>query len=87
MEYKAGDIVISVAGHDAGRHYVVVNKTTSRVLLCDGRDSKISHSKAKNPKHIRFVYHNEQIEKYIANNQLYDCHIRNALSNVSHLGG
>lgn len=82
MNYSAGDIVLSLSGHDAGRYYAVIGTDKNRVLLSDGYYSIISCCKAKNPKHIRFVYHSDRLQEYIAKNKLYDCHIRYELLNM-----
>ena len=49
------DIVLSLAGHDAGTLYVVVDASEERLLLCDGRLRKLGHPKSKSPKHVRLV--------------------------------
>ncbi len=51
----AYDIVLSLAGHDKGRLYVVTGRQGERLLLCDGRLRKLNDPKAKSPKHVRFV--------------------------------
>ena len=47
------DIVVSLAGHDAGRLYVVTGVSGERLLLCDGKTRKLENPKCKSPKHVR----------------------------------
>ena len=49
------DIVLSLAGHDGGKLYVVTGERDGRLLLCDGRTRKIENPKSKSPKHMRLV--------------------------------
>ena len=47
------DVVVSRAGHDAGRFYVVVGTQGGRLLLCDGRLRRLDNPKCKSPRHVR----------------------------------
>ena len=49
------DVVVSRAGHDAGRLYMVVGAQEERLLLCDGRLRRLEHPKSKSPRHVRVV--------------------------------
>lgn len=49
------DVVVSLAGHDAGTLYVVTGTQGERLLLCDGRLRKLENPKGKSPKHVRIV--------------------------------
>ena len=49
------DIVLSLAGHDAGKLYMVVARREERLLLADGRNRKLEDPKCKSPKHVRLV--------------------------------
>ncbi|MBR5827576.1 MAG: KOW domain-containing RNA-binding protein [Clostridia bacterium] len=48
-----GQIVISTAGHDKGEMLVIAGFDKNRVLVCDGKQRKLSKLKAKNPKHLK----------------------------------
>lgn len=50
----ASDIVISTAGHDRGRAYVVMELRGDRARLADGKRKKLANPKFKSLKHIRF---------------------------------
>ena len=47
------DIVISRAGHDAGKLFMVVGSRQERLLLCDGKNRRLANPKCKSPKHVR----------------------------------
>ena len=49
------DIVLSLAGHDAGTLYMVTGTQGQRLLLSDGRLRKLDDPKPKSPKHVRIV--------------------------------
>lgn len=48
-----GQVVISNAGHDKGKYYVIIEATNEYVYLVDGKYKKISNPKKKNKKHIQ----------------------------------
>ena len=47
-----GQIVKSLAGHDAGSFYVVVKSEEDVVWIADGKLRKLEKPKRKNPKHV-----------------------------------
>ena len=49
------DIVVSRAGHDAGRLYMVTGTAGERLLLCDGKTRRLKKPKCKSPKHVRIA--------------------------------
>lgn len=51
-EYKVGGYVISTAGHDSGKCYVIFLIDREYVYLVDGRIRKLSHPKKKKVKHV-----------------------------------
>ena len=56
---KPNDIVVSLAGHDAGRLYMVTGTAENRLLLCDGRLRRLANPKSKSPRHVRVAARNE----------------------------
>lgn len=49
-----GTVVLSMAGRDAGRYFIVVGQADAdHVLLCDGLTHKLDHPKKKKYKHLR----------------------------------
>lgn len=49
------EIVLSLAGHDAGRLFVALGSDGDCLLLADGKERKLDTPKRKNPKHLRSV--------------------------------
>ena len=52
-KFKVGDIVLSIAGRDSGKHYVVVETAENFVFICDGDLHKADKPKKKKVKHVR----------------------------------
>ena len=49
------DIVMSLAGHDGGKLFMVTGKAGQRLLLADGGHRNLENPKTKSPKHVRLV--------------------------------
>ena len=49
------DVVVSLAGHDEGKLYMVTGAEGERLLLCDGTLRRKENPKSKSPKHVRLV--------------------------------
>ena len=49
------DVVMSLAGHDEGKLFMVTGTAGERLLLCDGKNRKMDAPKSKSPKHVRLV--------------------------------
>jgi len=49
------DIVVSLAGHDAGKLYMVTGAAEERLFLCDGKTRRMANPKCKSPKHVRIA--------------------------------
>lgn len=49
---RSPDIVFSLAGHDKGREYVVLNTDGSYAFLVDGKTRKLNNPKRKSLKHL-----------------------------------
>ena len=54
MPIQTGSVVESIAGHDAGRFYVVVSEKR-HVALADGKVRLLEKPKRKSVKHIRKI--------------------------------
>ena len=52
MDFKVGQVVLSLAGHDKGELLVVAGTENKKVLICDGKGRGLQNPKHKNPKHI-----------------------------------
>ena len=49
------DLVVSKAGHDKGKLFVLVGAKEGKLLLCDGKNRRLANPKSKSPKHVRVV--------------------------------
>lgn len=49
---RSRDIVFSLAGHDKGREYVVLETDDKSALLVDGKTRKLKNPKRKSLKHL-----------------------------------
>lgn len=50
---SAGDLVISLCGHDAGDYFIVLSKDKEYAIICDGKRRKAEKNKKKKIKHIQ----------------------------------
>ncbi len=57
MGLETGNFVISKAGHDKGRVYVILGTDKDRVLVADGKAHSVDVPKKKNPMHLQPVNH------------------------------
>ena len=64
--FKVGDIVKSLSGHDQNRLFIVVGIDKNGYLaIIDGRYREKTKPKLKNPKHLILVAHDDNlIEKF-----------------------
>ena len=51
-ELKLGTVVKSMAGHDAGRFYIIIKLSKDRAYIADGKLRKLEKPKAKNVAHL-----------------------------------
>ena len=76
VDAHAYDVVISVAGHDRGKLYMVIAQQDNRLLLTDGRLRRQDHPKRKSPRHVRVVLQGDRAPRT-------DREIRNALKSAA----
>lgn len=57
---KPYDVVMSLAGHDRGKLFMVTGEAGARILLSDGKNRKMDAPKSKSPKHVRLVAESAQ---------------------------
>lgn len=70
MEFEAGRVVRSKAGHDSNDIFAVVGTDGKYVLICDGKERKVEKPKRKNPKHIEKTSFVLSPEEMAANGRL-----------------
>lgn len=52
-DVKVGGYVVSIAGHDSGKCYVIIQADNEYVYLVDGRIRTLEHNKKKKIKHVK----------------------------------
>jgi ribosomal protein L14E/L6E/L27E len=55
MNYEAGQIVKSLAGHDKDSYYMIVRAEGNFIWVADGKRHKIEEPKKKNIRHVQLV--------------------------------
>lgn len=55
VEYQIGKGIISTAGHDIGKCYVIGGVDSEYVYLVDGVLKPLNNPKKKNKKHVRLI--------------------------------
>lgn len=55
-EYRIGMMAKSLAGHDKGKIYLVLDADESYVYLVDGKYRTLDHPKRKKKKHVQIDY-------------------------------
>ena len=76
--------MLSLAGHDKGKLYVVISASEQIVFLCDGKTKLLSKPKKKKQKHIADTGEYIDLSPY---NPLYDAHIKKELACLIKKGG
>lgn len=80
-KFEIGDIVLSIAGRDKGRCFVVIWKEGQFVGICDGDIRKVNKIKKKKFKHMMYKGKVYDIlkEKLAMKTKILDSDIRKAL--------
>lgn len=53
--YKAGMLARSLAGHDEGQIYVIIESEASYIYLVNGKNRTLDRPKKKKVKHVRLI--------------------------------
>lgn len=70
---QAGDVAVSRAGHDAGRHYLIVKIVGEDFCLAvDGRLRKLDNPKLKRFKHIDKVDERKDLKEALEKGNITD---------------
>lgn len=56
MNYRKGNLAKSLAGHDKGKYFIILEEYPEYVILADGVLKTLGRPKRKNKKHIQVVY-------------------------------
>ena len=70
MEFEAGRVVRSKAGHDSNDIFAVVGFDEENVFISDGKERRVEKPKRKNPKHIEMTSIVLSPEEMAANGRL-----------------
>ncbi|MCR4685792.1 MAG: KOW domain-containing RNA-binding protein [Lachnospiraceae bacterium] len=57
-----GYLAKSLAGHDKGNIYIIIEETETDVLVADGKHKTLGHPKRKNKKHIQVIKQKNAID-------------------------
>lgn len=60
-EFNVGGFVVSTAGHDLGKCYVIFQTDSEYVYLVDGKIRTLNNIKKKKKKHIKMLDESDQI--------------------------
>lgn len=82
-EITKGSFCISIAGHDAGVIYFVVDMS-DKASVCDGKIRLLDNLKKKNPKHLKMLsYEDEELQMKLAQGTLRNEDIKYAIKKLS----
>ena len=81
---QRGTVVVSLAGHDKGRLYIVLECTDEYAYITDGKRHTIKNQKKKKHKHLKKTEFFADLSAY---SPLYDAHILKELKSVIKKGG
>lgn len=82
MDFKAGQVVRSLKGHDKGELLVIADIANKKVFLCDGKSRKLEKPKAKNVKHVALTGVTLDRDSVATNRKL-----RKTLNKIANPGG
>lgn len=85
MEISKSDVIISIAGHDAGKLFYVIDTDGDYVLLANGKERKLENPKRKKLKHVRGVPRTETrvSEKLRSGDKVLNSELRRDLAQFS----
>lgn len=71
MDYSPGEVVVSLAGRDSGRTFLVVGTVDDRhILVSDGDLRKIEKPKKKKTRHVKSMETISELVKYRLDNDM-----------------
>ena len=81
-DFMIADMVISLAGHDVGKHYYVVAADEEFLYLVNGKDRSLEKPKRKKRKHAKKVLRSETrvAEKLRNGDKVLDSELRRDLA-------
>ena len=82
MDFKEGQVVLSLRGHDKGELFAVKEIANGKVLICDGKGRKLEKPKAKNVRHVALTEVTLDEDSMATNRKL-----RKTLNKIANPGG
>ena len=84
-EFMIADVVISMAGRDAGKLFYVIASDETHLTLANGKDRSLENPKKKKRKHVKKVLRSETrvAEKLRAGDKVLNSELRRDLANLS----
>ena len=80
MEYLFGRLVISKAGHDKNKIYVIIDCDNEYVYLSDGNVRKLDNLKKKRKKHVQPInYLSEELINKNKSSKIIDEDVKRAI--------
>ena len=85
MEISKSDIVISLAGHDKGKLFYVIDTDGVYVTLVDGKQRRVEKPKRKKLIHVRKVLRSDSklAEKIRSGEHILNTELRRELAKIS----
>ncbi|MBY0758867.1 MULTISPECIES: hypothetical protein [Sellimonas] len=68
LNYETGALVKSLAGHDRGRLYIIIEETEDSLFLTDGRLRPMEKPKRKKKKHVQVILKKIEDEEFTDEN-------------------
>lgn len=68
LNYETGALVKSLAGHDRGRLYIIIEETEDSLFLTDGRIRPMEKPKRKKKKHVQVILKKIEDEEFTDEN-------------------
>ena len=86
MEISKGDMVESLAGHDRGNLFFVVDFDGTYAAVADGKCRKLFHPKRKKLKHVRLIARTDCLsaQRLRAGGEVLDSELRRDLARLRH---
>lgn len=60
IDYKAGSLVKSLAGHDKENLFIIIGESKEYVVLVDGIFRTMKKPKCKNKKHVQIIHETDE---------------------------
>lgn len=75
LRYESGMLVRSLAGHDKGKLYIIIDEREKKIFLADGKIRTMQNPKVKKMIHVQLI------KKKLETQELTDYSIRSFIKN------